>query len=180
MTFAVVLDSDSSIVAKYSVKNFACSASMCILLGGSKRTRPTSLVGRVPFGRGILSCQLPVLDPMRRIRFGAEAAAPVCFVVLVVALEPDDAAVAFEGEHVRGDAIEKPAVVADHHGAAGIVEERLFERAQRVDVEVVGRLVEQQQVRASLKELCQVYAVAFAARQRADLALLLPAFEVEP
>ena len=37
----------------------------------------------------------------------------------------------------------------DHHGAAGEVEERVLERAQRVDVEVVGRLVEQQQVAAA-------------------------------
>jgi hypothetical protein len=37
----------------------------------------------------------------------------------------------------------KKAVVADDDGAAGEVEQRLFERSKRVDVEVVGRLVEQ-------------------------------------
>ena len=51
-------------------------------------------------------------------------------------------------------------------------EQRLFERAQRVDVEVVGRLVEQQQVAALPQQLGEVHAVALAARQRADLALL--------
>ena len=112
---------------------------------------------------------------MRLIGLGAEAALPIGFVVLVVAFEPHRLAVALEGEDVRRDAIEEPAIVADHHGAAGEVEERLFERAQRVDVEVVGRLVEQQQVAALLQQLGEVHAVALAARQRADLALLLVA-----
>ena len=110
---------------------------------------------------------------MRLIGLRAETALPVGFVVLVVALEPHRLAVAFEREDVRGDAIEKPAIVADDHGAAGVVEQRLFERAQRVDVEVVGRFVEQQQVAALPQQLRQVDAIAFAARQRADLALLL-------
>src|SRR5688572_4006116 len=59
--------------------------------------------------------ELSVLDPMRLIGFRAKPAVPIRFVVLVVALEPDDLAVAFESKHVRRDAIEKPAVVADHH-----------------------------------------------------------------
>src|SRR6185436_13728967 len=54
--------------------------------------------------------QLPVLDPVRLIGRGAEAALPVGFVVLVVALEPDHLAVALEREDVRRDAIEEPAV----------------------------------------------------------------------
>ena len=74
----------------------------------------------------------------------------VFLVIGEVALEPLDMAVVLEGEHVGGDAVEEKAIVADDHGAAGEVEQRLFERPQRVDVEVVGRLVEQQQVRAAL------------------------------
>ena len=123
------------------------------------------------------------------IRWGCSAAAAprgrlrfaIGFAILVmVPFKPHHLAVALEREHVRGDAIEEPAVVADHDGAAGEVEQRLFERAQRVDVEVVGRLVEQQQVAPSLQQLRQVHAVALAARQRADLALLRRALEVEP
>jgi hypothetical protein len=49
---------------------------------------------------------------------------------------------------VGGDAIEEPPIVADDHGAARIGEQHFFERAQRIDVEIVGRLVEQQQVAA--------------------------------
>src|SRR5215216_5729465 len=108
---------------------------------------------------------------MRRVRLRAEAAMPVRLVILVVALEPDDAAVAFEREDVRGDAIEEPAVVADHHGAPRVIEQRLFEGTQRIDVEIVRRLVEQQQIGSSLQQLGEVYAIPLAARQRPDLAL---------
>jgi hypothetical protein len=44
---------------------------------------------------------------------------------------------------VSGDAVQEEAVVADDDGAAREVEQRLLKRAQRVDVEVVGRFVEQ-------------------------------------
>src|SRR5690606_38411588 len=53
--------------------------------------------------------QLPVLHPVRLVRLGAEPLLPVGLVLLVVALEPDDAAVALEGEDVGGDAVEEPA-----------------------------------------------------------------------
>ena len=107
--------------------------------------------------------QLSILDPVRLVGLGAEPAVAIRLVVLVVALEPHHLAVAFERQHVRRDAVEEPAVVADHHRAAGERQQRLFERAQRVDVEVVGRLVEQQQVRAALEQLRQMHAVALAA-----------------
>src|ERR1041385_6477249 len=50
---------------------------------------------------------------------------------LVVALEPFDVAVTFERQHVRGDAIEKPPVVADDHGATGEIFQRRLKGAQR-------------------------------------------------
>src|SRR2546423_631763 len=86
--------------------------------------------------------QLPVLDAVRLRGGVAQSSALVLFVVGEVALEPDDATVALEGEDVRTDAVEEPAVVADDDGAASEVLKRLFERAHRVHVEVVGRLVE--------------------------------------
>ena len=76
----------------------------------------------------------------------AEPAHLVLLVILEVAFEPFDMAVAFEGQDVGGDAVEEPAVMADDDGAAGEILQRLFQRAQRVDVEIVGRLVEQQDV----------------------------------
>ena len=108
-----------------------------------------------------------------------EPALLVFFVVLEVAFEPFDMAVAFEGEDVGGDAVEEPAVVADDHGAAGEILQRLFQRAQRIDVEIVGRFVEQQHVGAGLQHLGQMHAVAFAAGERADFLLLVGALEVE-
>ena len=69
--------------------------------------------------------------------------------------------------------------MGDHHRAAGEREQRVLERAQRVDVEIVGGLVEQQQVAAAAQQLGEVHAVALAAGERADLRLLVGALEVE-
>jgi hypothetical protein len=110
---------------------------------------------------------------------GPEPALLVFLVVLEVALEPFDMAVALEGEDVGRDTVEEPAIMADDHGAAGEVLQRLFQRPQRVDVEIVGRLVEQQDVGAGLQHLGEMHAVALAARERADLLLLVAALEVE-
>src|ERR1700733_12232698 len=116
---------------------------------------------------------------MRDDAVDAEAALLVFLVIGEIALEPFDVAVAFEGQHVRGDAVEEEAVVADDDGAAGEIEQGLLERAQRVDVEVVGRLVEQEQVRAALQHFGEMHAVALAAGELADLLLLVRALEVE-
>jgi hypothetical protein len=102
-----------------------------------------------------------------------------CLVVGEVALEEADLAVALEGEDVRGDAVQEPAVVADHHDAAGERLQAGLQRAQRVHVEVVGRLVEQQHVAARLEQLGQVDAVALPARQLPTELLLVRAAEVE-
>ena len=104
------------------------------------------------------------LMPVRLLGIGAEAALLVGLVIRVIALEPFDLAVALEGEDVSRDAVEEPAIVGDHHGAAGEIEQRFLERAQRVDVEIVGRLVEQDHVGAGLQHLGEMHAVALAAR----------------
>src|SRR4029077_15932722 len=64
-------------------------------------------------------------------------------------------------------------------GAAGVVEKGFFERAKRVDIEIVGRLVEEEEVGALLQHLRQMHAVALAARELPDLFLLVGAAEVE-
>ena len=123
--------------------------------------------------------KLLVFDPARHHRILAEPAFLVVFIVLEIALEPFDMAVAFEGQHVGGEPVEEHAVVADDHGAAGEILERFFERRQRFGVEIVRRLVEQQHIGARFEHLGQMHAVALAARQRADLLLLVAALEVE-
>src|ERR1700694_4109176 len=80
-------------------------------------------------------------------------------------------------EHRSGQ-VEDPAFMADDHGSAGESLQRLFQRAQRVDVEVVGGLVEQQHVGAGFQHLGQMHAVALAVGQRADLFLLVGALEI--
>src|SRR5687768_4242464 len=116
---------------------------------------------------------------MRPVRLRPHAPPLVLLVGFEIAFEPFDVAVALEGEDVGGEAVEEEAVVTDDHGAAGEILERLLESAQGLDVEVVGRLVEQEDVAALLKHLGHVDAVALAARELADLLLLVLASEVE-
>ena len=85
-------------------------------------------------------------------------------VVADVALEEAHLAVALEGEDVGRDPVEEPAVVADDDDAARERLEAGLERAQRVDIEVVRRLVEEQHVAARLEQLRQVDAVPLATR----------------
>ncbi|MCY1214074.1 hypothetical protein D9M72_258780 [compost metagenome] len=87
--------------------------------------------------------------------------------------------VALERQDVRRDPVQEPAIVRDHHHAAGELQQRVFQRAQRFHVEVVRRLIQQQHVAAGDQRLGHVQAAAFTARQRADLLLLVAALEVE-
>src|SRR5438045_8546455 len=110
-----------------------------------------------------------VLDPVRLERLGP---APLG-VLRPRALEPRHLTVAFEGEDVRRHAVEEPAVVGDDDRTAGEVEQRLLERAQRVDVEVVRRLVEKEHVAAASQKLREMHAVPLAAGEVADALLLI-------
>src|SRR5688572_25025715 len=109
----------------------------------------------------LLPCQLAVLDAVRLIGGRAEAALPIGLVVLVVALEPLHPAVAFERQHVRRNAIEKPPIVRD-------------------DYRATGEFVEQQQIATLLEQLRQVEPIALAAGKTADLPLLILSPEIEP
>src|SRR5437588_11600038 len=60
-----------------------------------------------------------VLDPVRDGGIDAQAPLLVLLVVLEISLEPFDVAFALEGQHVGGDTVEEPAVVADDDRAAG-------------------------------------------------------------
>ncbi|MCY1217946.1 hypothetical protein D9M72_298770 [compost metagenome] len=87
--------------------------------------------------------------------------------------------VALERQDVRSNPIQEPAIVRDHHHAASEFQQRIFQRPQRFHVKVVGRLIQQQHIAAGDQGLGHVQAAAFAARQRADLLLLVAALEVE-
>eukprot|EP00965_Chrysotila_dentata_P079571 2623788-Pleurochrysis_carterae.AAC.1 len=81
---------------------------------------------------------------------------------------------------VRGEAVEEEAVVADDDGAAGKLEQRFLERAHRVNVEVVGGLVEKQHVAVHAQHLGELHAVALAAGEVGDTLLLVARLEAEP
>jgi hypothetical protein len=57
-----------------------------------------------------------------------------------------DPPVALEDERARDDVVEEGAVVADQQQRARELDQQLLEQLQRLDVEVVGRLVEHQHV----------------------------------
>ena len=60
-----------------------------------------------------------------------EAAFLVFFIVGKIAFEPFHMTVAFKGENVGGQPVEEHTVVADDHGAASKILERLFQSCER-------------------------------------------------
>src|SRR4029450_10342606 len=66
----------------------------------------------------------------------------VVLVFAVISFEEHPLRLVLGSEDMRCDAIEKPAVVRDHHDAARELEKCLLERPQRLDIEVVRRLVQ--------------------------------------
>jgi len=86
-----------------------------------------------------------------RFRLRPEPHPPVLLVLLVVALEPAHLAVPLEGQDVRGNPIQEPAIVGDDHGAAGKLQQRVLQGAQRVRVQVVRRLIQEDEVAPALR-----------------------------
>src|ERR1700734_2714405 len=110
-----------------------------------------------------LPCQWLVADSMRLSRILAFAFLMILNILLIVAFEPDNFGVTLKGEDMRRDAIEEPAIVRDDHRAARERHQCILEGAQRFDIEIVGRFVEQQDVVPGLQYLGKVYPVAFTA-----------------
>ena len=82
-------------------------------------------------------------------------------------------------EHVIGDPIEERTVVTREDERAGPVVEEVLEGAERVEVEVVGRLVEDQQVRLSCEHHDQLQAPLLPTREHADRRVLRGGVEPE-
>src|SRR5216684_8460820 len=76
-------------------------------------------------------------------------------------------AAAFGSEGRRDDIVEEGAVVGDEEEGAGVVLERRLEELEGFDVEVVGWLVEDQDVRRTGEEASEEKAVALAAGEHA-------------
>ncbi len=85
----------------------------------------------------------------------------------VVAL-PRDAAAAVQLEDPAGHVVEEVAVVGDRHDRPGILGEEALQPGHRLGIEVVGRLVEQQQVGPLQQQPAERHPPALASRQAAD------------
>ena len=67
----------------------------------------------------------------------------------------------------------------NHDGTTCKTLQGFFKRTQRVYVEVIRRLVKQENVRPLFKHLGQVHTIALTTRELRDLFLLITAAEVE-
>ena len=85
----------------------------------------------------------------------------------VVALERI-AAAALDLQDPAGDVVEEVAVVGDDHHGAGIVVQRVLQPGDAFGIEVVGRFVQQQQIRLLQQQPAQRDAPPLAAGQRGD------------
>ena len=88
--------------------------------------------------------QFPVTHALRL--YIAHALHLVFLVFGVRAFEEEHLAVSFKRQDVGADTVEEPAVVADYYGTSGKVFQTFFQRTQGVDVNVVGRLVQDKEV----------------------------------
>lgn len=109
----------------------------------------------------------------------AEALLAVLLILRVASFKEIHLRVALEGENMGADTVEEPAVVAYDHGTAGKVFQALFQSTHSVDIDIVGRLVEEQHVGLAFERQSQVKTVAFAAAEHADLLALVGAAEIE-
>ena len=75
---------------------------------------------------------------------------------------------AIELDDPRRQPLQERAVVGDEHHGAVVLGEKALEPLDGVDVEMIGRLVEQQQIRLADQRARQQHAAAPAARQRVD------------
>ena len=82
----------------------------------------------------------------------------------VVALERI-APAALQLQHPAGDVVEEVAVMGHHHHGAGVIVQRMLQPGDAFGVQMVGRLVQQQQVGLFQQQLAQRHPPLLAARQ---------------
>src|SRR6185312_7744053 len=116
---------------------------------------------------------------MRLIGVGALPLFEVFDVELVVSLIPEHLTVSLKRQDVAGNAIEKPSVVADDDGAPCEAQQGLLQRPERVHVEIVGGLVQQQEVSTALEQLGEMDPVALPTGESTNLLLLVGPAKVE-
>src|SRR5690606_6762826 len=75
-------------------------------------------------------------------------------------------AVILEHERARDDRVEEVPIVTDDEQRAVVVDKTVFQRLERLDIEIVRRLVEDEQIRRTREELREDHSIALAARER--------------
>ena len=128
--------------------------------------RALDLVWRA-FGRGRNPLALARDRPLASVVFAAFLleALGLGFQIGGVVAFVGNAAAAVELENPAGDIVEEVAVVGDDQHGALVGAQVLFQPRGGLGVEMVGRLVEQQQVRLGQQQLAQRHAAALAARK---------------
>ena len=72
---------------------------------------------------------------------------------------------ALEFQHPAGDVVQEVTVMGHHHHGAGVIVQRVFQPGDAFGVQMVGRLVQQQQVGLFQQQLAQRDPALLAARQ---------------
>src|SRR6185295_14677460 len=107
--------------------------------GEPARTRPS-------FRLWPLVRQWPLPARRRGDRGGAGNAGRLAQVILITADVLDDATAAVEGERAGDDPVQEDAIVADQQDRSRKVGNQLLEQLEGLDVEIVGGLVEHEDV----------------------------------
>ena len=92
----------------------------------------------------------------------------IAFPVVITSRVFTEAALAFEHQRAGDDIVEKRSIVADEQQGSLVVGQQLFQKLERLDVEIVGRLIENQHVCRLSENFRQQQAIAFAAGERLD------------
>ena len=100
---------------------------------------------------------------MRLIGIDTEATSAIRFIFREVPLKPHDLRLIFKCEHVCGDSVEEPAIVTDDDGAARKTQQAVFKGSQGVDIKIIGRFVEKEDIASARKDLCEMYSISLAA-----------------
>src|ERR1044072_5724038 len=142
------------------------------------RTGARGARSRGGFARRGLRRRVPLALGLRGGGGGAALGLPVV-ILGVVAFVVLGVSAAVEREYLCGDAVEEVSVVADGDDGAVVGVEGFFERFARRDVEVVRRLVEDEDVDARVDELGEREPSLLAAGQISDVLVNVVAREEE-
>jgi len=88
--------------------------------------------------------QFPEFDAFRP--FVTQALALIFFVIGVSAFEEIYLRITFKSQDMCCNPVEEPPVVRDNHGASRKVFEAFFQRAECVYVNIIGRLIQEQNI----------------------------------